>query len=250
VARRLEPQQLARLSGNWYGLMDAVETDPRYSATTQLSSANGRLRAAKALAADGKLPAAVAAQARKTLDAFLARGYDGYARAGIINSASGILDKLGEHARLKALLEEQIKVSKTPYYYYPDIGDIEEAAGHKAEALDWFERGYRESRGAATRFQWGAIYVNALLRISPQDEPRIRAAALDVLGELDGPDRIHARARSRLESLDAALNKWAGTTNNVATLAVIGQRWRQVCQGLPAADPVRTECPKLVAAGA
>lgn len=248
VARRLAPQRLPALGNDWNALMDAVESDPRYSATTQLSSANGRLRAARALAGDGQLPAAVAARARRTLDDFLARGHDGYARAGIINSASGILAELGDHARLKALLEEQVKVSKTPYYYYPDLGDIEEAAGNKAEALGWFERGYRESRGAATRFQWGTIYLNALLRISPEDEPRIRAVALDVLGELDGPDRIHARTRSRLQSLDAALARWAGDTGNRPTLGAIAQRWRQLCAGLPATDPVRGDCPRLVAA--
>jgi hypothetical protein len=82
--------------------------------------------------------------------------------------------------------------------------------------------------------------------MSPGDEPRIRGAVLDVIGELDGPDRIHARARVRLEKLDAALTEWAATNGSRATLDAIAARWRQICSQLPATDPVRAGCPDLL----
>jgi protein disulfide-isomerase len=249
AARKVLPDQAGALRSHWFSLMDAIEIDERFSDTTRLDTAGGRLRAAEALAADGKVPAEVAKRARATLDTYLARDYQGYARAGIINSASGILDKLGDDARLKSLLEEQIKISKTPYYYFPDIADLEEKAGNKDQALAWLERGYRESKGPATRFQWGTLYINGLLRISPQDEPRIRTAVLDVIGELEGPDRIHARARARLDKLDTALADWSKANKGGATLAAVHQRWQQVCQSLAPADSVRAECPGLLAAG-
>jgi hypothetical protein len=92
------------------------------------------------------------------------------------------------------------------------------------------------------------MYAGGLLRMSPQDEPRIRAAFLDVLGELDGPDRIHARARARLDKLNGSLLAWADQTKNGATLQAIAQRWQKICAAMPASDPVRAECPGLVAA--
>ncbi|MET0281595.1 MAG: thioredoxin family protein [Steroidobacteraceae bacterium] len=249
VARKLAPQRVDQLRDNWFALMDVIEADARYSDTMRLTSADARLRAAKSLAVDGTIPPAVATRARATLDAYLARDFAGYSRAGIINAAAGILDELGDDARLKDLLLQQVQVSKTPYYYFPDIADLEEKAGHKEAALSWFERGYRESAGPATRFQWGTLYINGLLRISPQDAPRIRTAVLDVIGELDGPERIHARARARLDKLNSSLADWAEQYRQAPTLTAVRQRWQQICQGLPATDSMRTECPGLLAAG-
>jgi len=180
------------------------------------------------------------------LQEFLSRDYEPNARAGIVNSAAWVLLELGDDLQLRALLEEQMKHSRTSYYYMPDLADIEERAGNFAAALRWLERGYRESRGPATRFQWGALYVNGLLRMAPEDPARIRIAVLEVIDELDGPDRIHARARVRVERLDAALEQWVGATGSDATLAAIGKRWQQICARIPASDPARTSCPGLL----
>jgi thiol-disulfide isomerase/thioredoxin len=246
VARKLAPNRAAELEQQYSQLLDVIEKDKNFSDTERLSTAAARLEAARALSADDKVPEAVATRARGTLDAFLGRQYQPDARAGIINSASWVLTYLGDDARLQSLLEAEIKTSRTPYYYYPDIGDLEEKKGNKVKALEWFERGYRESRGPATRFQWGATYINALLRISPEDEPRIRTAVLDVLGELEGPDRIHARARSRLDRLSTAFGKWAKETKHKDTMAAVGERWKQICSALPESDPVRAQCPSLI----
>jgi thiol-disulfide isomerase/thioredoxin len=246
AARHAAPAGAAALQQRYLAFLDALEGDARQSDTVRLLTAARRLQAAKALGAQEKVPEAIARRARTTLDSFLARDYDANARAGIINSASWVLYELGDDVRLRALLEQQLKVSRTPYYYMPDMADIEERAGNTQAALDWLERGYRESKGPATRFQWGAQYVEGLLRMSPGDEPRIRAAALDVIGELDGPDRIHARARVRLERLDAALAKWAAESGNGATFALVGQRWRQICARLETSDPVQAACPQML----
>ena len=193
----------------------------------------------------------MAAQARATLDAYLARDYDPDTRSGVINSAEWVLTYLDDKARLRTLLEGEIRTSKTPYYYMADLADLDEQEGNKAQALDLLERAYRESTGPATRFQWGALYAAGLLRMSPQDEPRIRAAMLDVLGELAGPDRIHARARARLDKLNAALGEWAvGTRTSAPRSPAVAQRWQQICAALPESDPVRGECPRLVGAAA
>jgi protein disulfide-isomerase len=236
----------ARVQENYFAFLDALESDPRQSGTVRLLSAAKRLQAVKALQATQEVPAAIAARSRATLDEFLARDYDVNARAGIVNSASWVLYELGDDARLRTLLEGQMKLSRTPYYYMPDMADIEERAGNTSAALVWLERGYRESKGPATRFQWGTQYLLGLLRMSPGDETRIRAATLEVIGELDGPDRIHARTRTRLGRLDPALDEWARQTGNAAALASIGRRWREICTRLPESDPQKSGCPDLL----
>lgn len=250
VARRADPSRRAGLQDHWFRLMDALEADTRFSDTLRLMSAAGRLSAAKALDDKERIPEAVSARARTTLDGFMMRTYDADARAGIVNSASWVLGLLGDDAGLRKLLEGEIKTSKTPFYYMPDLADLDEKAGHKDDALMWLQRAYKESRGPATRFQWGTLYVNGLLRMAPQDEARIRAAVLEVIGELDGADRIHARARTRLDRLHDALRKWAQETHHPGTLAVIAQRWSQICAALPASDPASRECPQLMSTGA
>ncbi len=248
VTRLARPDRVAALRANWYRLMDVIEHDQRYGDSTRLDSARGRLLAAMSLDAEGRIPPEIAAQARATLDEYLARDYDADTRSGVLNSAGWVLTYLDDKARLRTILEGEIKSSKTPYYYIADLADLEESDGNEARALELFERAYRESSGPATRFQWGALYAHGLLRMSPDDRERIRTVFLDVLGELAGPDRIHARARARLEKLSADLGRWAAGPDNAATLKSIAQGWREICAALPASDPVRAECPELVGA--
>lgn len=247
AARRASPAAAAELQERYFAFLDGLEQDARQSDTLRLLTAARRLQAAKALGGKDAVPDDIARRARATLDDFLARDYDANARAGIVNSASWVLYELGDDARLRELLEAQMKVSRTPYYYMPDVADIEERAGNKKAAIEWLERGYRESRGPATRFQWGTLYLQGLLRMSPGDAQRIQAASIEVLGELAGPDLIRARNRARLERLDAALGEWAdGNSGNAAAFAAIRQRWRDICARLPAEEPSRATCPDLL----
>ncbi len=246
VMRLARPDRVADLQSDWFALMDAIENDQRYGDSTRLDSARGRLLAAMSLSKDGKAPEAVARKARATLDAYLARDYDADTRAGVINSAEWVLSYLDDKARLRALLEGEIRTSKTPFYYMADLADLEEEEGHLPQALELLERAYRESTGPATRFQWGTLYAQGLLRMSPQDKDRIRTVVLDVLGELAGPDRIHARTRARLDKLNVALGEWASATHSADALQLVKERWEKICSALPDADPVRGECPTLV----
>lgn len=248
VLRALRPARVAVVQANWFALMDAIENEPRYADPERLMSAAGRLTAAKALAADGAIPPPVAQRARATLDAFLARDYTADARAGVINSASWVLSLLGDDARLRALLEAELRGSRTPYYYMPDIAALDEKAGRHAEALQWLERGYKESTGPATRFQWGVLYVEGLLRMAPEDHARVRDAALAVIGELDGPDRIHARTGRRLDRLGKALQDWATGPARAATMRTLQSRWLEICARVPDNDPAHAGCPALLRA--
>jgi len=246
VSHRLHPDRDAALLEQWQSVMDALETDPGYSGTVQLMSAAGRLYAAKALSRDGQVPQPVQDRARRTLDAFLARPHGADERAGIINSASWVLTYLKDDARLRTMLEGEIATSRTAYYYMPDLADVYERAGDKATALTWLERGYRDSRGPATRFQWGTLYLRGLLRMSPDDASRIQGATLQVLGELKGPDRIHGRARSRLEKLGGELAQWSRQPGHANASTAIREGWQDICASLPAGDPARQDCEGLL----
>src|SRR6478609_7688491 len=246
VSYRVHPERDGKLLEQWSSLMDALESDPAYSGSVRLMSAAGRLYAAKSLSATAEIPGPVRESARRTLDEYLARDYAVDERAGIVNSASWVLTYLQDDVKLRSLLEGEIRTSRTPFYYMPDLADVYERAGDRTAALDWLEKGYRESRGPATRFQWGVLYVEGLLRMTPDDVPRIQAATSQVLGELQGPDRIHGRARQRLARLGRELGTWSTQPPRAAASAAIAHHWSGICAGLPPGDAARSECRGLL----
>jgi thiol-disulfide isomerase/thioredoxin len=232
----------AKFQSDWVRTMDRVAGDPRKIAADQLVAVGTKLALVKRFAPDGKVPAALAQDARARVAAALGQHAEPYVRAGVINAASFVDEQLGDDAAQYAMLRAEMRTAKTPYYYMADLGDVEERRGHRAEALAWYERAYRESRGAATRFQWGNRYLGALLRLAPTERQRIRDTAAAVIGELDGPERIRARTRIGLEKLDGRLRKWNEEHHYGADLQEIRRRMQGVCAKLPSNDAGLSTC--------
>jgi hypothetical protein len=245
VKRRAAPERSA-FASNWQRTMDRVANDPALIDADRLAAIAAELDVVKRLAPDGKIPANLAADARARAAAALAKKVDPYVRAGVVNSAAAIDEELGESDAEYALLESELGTARSPYYYMADLGVIEEKRGHAPAALAWDERAYRESRGIATRFQWGARYLSALLRLAPKDDARIRAVGAAVIAELDGPDRIQARSRLGLERLDGRLRKWNAKYHDAAAIKVLREQMRAVCAKLPSNDSGLASCRKFL----
>jgi thiol-disulfide isomerase/thioredoxin len=241
AAMRVLPDRGAELLTRWSTVMDSAAGDARFAETDQLAAVGMKLRAIREMG-DGSVPTEQAAAARQRVEAALARGQKGYARAGVVNSALFVLDTLGDVDRLYAVTAAEMQTSSYPYYYMLDLAGIEEDRGNMEQALMWLERAYRESQGAATRFQWGTAYVLGLTRMQPQNEARIRDVALAVLDELDGPDRIHRRTVTRLEKLDAGLSEWNKGNTHKAAITALRARRDALCQKIPAGGAARRDC--------
>jgi thiol-disulfide isomerase/thioredoxin len=222
--------------------MDLATTHPRYTLSDHLVAVGNKLAVAKALT--GKIDPALAASARKILDDTLATKTSNYERLTIINAALGVFDILGANADAYTYLQGELSKSDTPYYYQADLADLAEELGKKDEALAWSAKAYEGSRGAATRFQWGKLYLSALLRLKPEDSTQIRATGIQVLGELDGTDRIYRRARQRLAALDGELQKWAkaDAAQRQPVLRDLRAHLNTTCAKIPAGEPARVSC--------
>ncbi len=230
------------LERRWNSAMDAVANDSDYAEADRLFAVDSKIEAVKALDPSGAIPKPLAADAEQRISVVLAGVSDEQERAGDVNAAMNILDDLGDVDRAYSIAQHEMQTSKSPYYYMLDLADLEEKRGHKDLAIGWLQRAYRESQGPATRFQWGTEYVSGLVRMRPNDDAEIRGAALAVLGELDGPDRIYSRTRVRLEKLDSSLRKWNRHGRHAATIVVLRQRMRGICAKLPAGDPAHAAC--------
>ncbi len=236
----------ATFQRDWSLVMDTVASDARVIDADQLGALGKKLELVKQFAADHTVPSAVAAQARSRVSLSLAKKMDPYVRAGVVNAASFVDDQLGDEAAEYAMLEAELATASAPYYYMVDIGTIEEKRGHRDAALAWFARAYRESRGIATRFQWGCTYLQALLRLAPRDRTRIRRVGLEVIGELDGPDRIQARTRRRLEKLDESLRQWGAAQHATTDIRALHARMSGMCMRLPSEDSGLASCQRFL----
>ncbi|MGB8326978.1 MAG: hypothetical protein WCE48_05300, partial [Steroidobacteraceae bacterium] len=222
--------------------MDAAAGDAGLAEADQIKAVAAKLVALKAISPQGRVPPEIAAAARSRVERAVAEKHSQYVRSGVINSVQAVLDALDDNARARDIVRNEIASAKAPYYYMSELGAIEEKLGNRTEALQWFERAYREARGPATRFQWGVQYVLALLRLAPDDEARIRAVASSVLGELDGPETLYRRSRLRLETLDARLRDWNAGGKRTGTLTALRVRLRPLCARIPREEAARSSC--------
>ena len=228
-------------------VMDAAAADPRFAEADQLGAIGSKLAAIRVI--DGAIPAGVARAASARVAAAIAGDQIPYVRSGIINSALIIYDFLDQNELAYKIVQGELAKTATPYYYKADLGELAERLGRKDEALRWYAEGYAEARGPATRFQWGEIYAVGLLRLQPEDATRISSVTGQVLGELEGPDRIYRRDRMRLARLDKALRKWDADTHGAHHQVVVGLRARmqQLCVKIPQAEPARASCDAFLA---
>ena len=230
--------------------MNVVAEDSRRIDADRLVALGVKLAVARQFSAPAPLPAALVDDARRRAQAALARNLDAYVRAGVVNAVSFIYDQIGDDGAQESLLRDEIRTARSPYYYMADLGEMEEKHGHRAQALAWFERAYRESQGDATRFQWGNLYLGALLRLAPANRQRIRETVASVLASLDGAERIQARTRYGLEKLDGRLRQWNAGHRYDADIKAIHQQMQQICTRLPANDAGLESCRNFLAGSA
>ncbi len=237
LTEHVTPERIGPLEKNWGAVMDAAASDGGYSEGDRIAALEGKLTAIKTLS--GKIPAELAADARKRLGAAFARVGDSDERAGLVNAAINLLGTLDDPAAAYAIAEQEMKTSKTPYYYMSDMAYLDEKLGRRDAAIHWYERAYHEARGPATRFEWGTDYVRALVRLSPESDSAVRTAAIEVLGELQGPDRIYRRSQTRLQRLDASLEAWNKGGGHAASIEAIRARMAEICAGISAAGDAK-----------
>ena len=228
-------------------VMDGAASDPDFAEADQLGAIGSKLTAIKII--KGAVPAGAARAASARVAAALAEHQTPYVRSGIINAVLPIYDVLGQNEQAYKVVQGELAKTDTPYYYKADLGDLAEELGKKDEAVKWFSEGYAEARGPATRFQWGEMYAASLLRLEPNNAEQIQTVTGQVLGELDGPDRIYRRAHARLVRLDKALRKWNTDAGNKHHEVIVDlrQRMQTICVKIPEAEPARANCDAFLA---
>ena len=188
-------------------------------------------------AAPVALPAALLADVREQTARADREITDGYERQAVITAAAYLLEHAGLGAESDALLKANLAKSHSPYYLMSELASNAKKRGDKAEALRWYREAFEKSEGPATRLQWGASYVNALVDLAPADEAAIEAATAQLWSEAaTQPDAFYERSARSLQKVGAKLQAW---NKGGAHRAVDGPAARQARHPVRRADAQR-----------
>jgi len=172
---------------------------------------------------------------------------DGYERQAVITSAAYLLERAGLGAESDTLLKANLAKSHSPYYLMSSLARNAKARGDKAEALNWYEQAFDKSEGPATRLQWGASYLNALVELGPQEEARIEKAASQLFAEAaKQPDAFYERSGRSLQRVGTRLQAWNKGGAHSAAMKRLQTQLDGVCGALDANDPKRANCAALL----
>ncbi len=172
---------------------------------------------------------------------------DGFERQAVITSAAYLLERAGLGAESDTLLKANLAKSHSPYYLMSSLAGNAKARGDKVEALNWYEQAFDKSEGPATRLQWGASYLNALVELGPQEEARIEKAASQLFAEAaKQPDAFYERSGRSLQRVGTKLQAWNKGGAHSAAMKRLQTQLDGVCGALDANDPKRANCAALL----
>ena len=228
----------------------------RFEADTTLSQADrlqaliaqvdlGRIDAKKDEAV--KLPDALLADIRAQSARVDREVTDGYERQAVITAAAYLLDFAGLGDESDALLKANLAKSHSPYYLMSELASNAKKRGDKAGALSWYEQAFDKSEGPATRLQWGASYVNALVDLAPQDAARIEKAASQLFAEAaKQPDAFYERSGRSLQRVGTKLQAWNQGGAHGAAIRRLQTQLDGVCAALDKSEPQHARCTAIL----
>ncbi len=194
-----------------------------------------------------KLPEALVNEVREVSSRMDREISDGYERQAVITAVAHLQGQAGLWADSDALLKANLARSHSPYYLMSQLASNAKKLGRRDEALSWYQQAYDKSVGPATRLQWGAGYVSALIDLVPQDAPRIEKAAAQIFSEA-GQDAgaLHDRSGRSLQRIGKKLASWNADGKQAATIKRLQPKVAALCAKAAAAE--RVMCQGLLAA--
>ena len=228
-----------------------LQADATLSRADRLGALTARVQLARLEApkaqAQVTLPAPLLANLREEVARADRETTDGYERQAVIPTAADALARAGLWVESDALLNAELAKSPAPYYLMVELAVNARKQGRTDEALRWYGQAFDKSVGPATRLQWGASYVVALVELAPQDGVRIEQAAgrlLDIAASDGGA--FDGRSARSLKRAGTKLSEWNADAKHSAALRRLRTRLDGVCAKVDPADGRRATCAALL----
>ncbi|MDP1534295.1 MAG: disulfide isomerase, partial [Rubrivivax sp.] len=176
---------------------------------------------------------------------------DAYERQAVITTAAHAQGLAGLWAESEALLKANLAKSQSPYYLMSQLGSNARKLGRKDEALRWYGEAFAKSEGPATRLQWGAGYLSALVDLAPADAALIEKTAAQLVSEA-GKDvaAFDGRSARSMQRVSGKLLSWNADGKQAPVLKRLRGQLDPVCARLAAAADERAACDSWLQAGA
>jgi thioredoxin-like negative regulator of GroEL len=250
IVKVLTPQEGAErraLAERYDAALARLQADATLSRGDRLSALIGRIQLARIGqprdALQPNLPPALAREVRETVQRFDREITDGYERQAVITSGAYALARAGLWADSDALLQANLARSHSPYYLMSQLAGNLRRQGRHDEALRWYQASFDKAVGPATRLQWGAGYLGALVDLAPQDAARIEKAAAQLFTEAAADKgAFYERSARSLQRVGAKLNEWNQDGRQAAVLQRLRRQLDGVCASVDAADGQRAAC--------
>ena len=190
-----------------------------------------------------RLPPALLADIRETAQRMDRETTDGYERQAVITALGFMLAQAGLWDESDALLKANLARSHSPYYLMSQLGSNARKLGRSADALRWYREAYETSVGPATRLQWGAAYLTALVELSPKEAQAIEELAARLIAQA-GQDSsaFYERSARSMQRLATKLRDWNQGGREAAVLNRLRAQLTPVCARLPTTDEQRANC--------
>ena len=250
IARALAPAGSpgrAPLLAAFDASLKRLQHDATLSRADRMTALLGRVELARLdLPEDAKAPRLDAALAKDVHDE-AARAdreiRDGHERQAVITTAAQLLERAGFTGESDALLKSNLPKSHSPYYLMSQLAGNARKRGDTAEALSWYAQAWDNSVGPATRLQWGASYLGALVDLAPQNGERIEQTAARIFDEAGAAQgSFYERSARSLQRVSAKLQSWNAGGAHAASVQRLQARLDAVCGKLDSADAQRATC--------
>ena len=193
----------ARLIAVWSHALEGLEGDDTLSIADQLGALRTRVRLTRLGAPDPQLAALAGAR----VAAALALPHSPELRHTVVNTGAGVLSDAGLLDEAQQLLTAELAQSHSAFYFMHSLAALAKRRGEPGAALDWYEQAWHGAAGPATRLQWGATWLLALLDLAPRDAGRIeRCCEALLLGFEAAPDAGCQRNRTQAVRIAKALS--------------------------------------------
>ena len=240
----------ATLVGAFDVALKRLQNDPTLSRGNRLDALYARVTLARLDqgkdAVQVKLPEALLKDVRDHVQRDDREITDGYERQAVITAAGATLGRAGLWADSEALLKANLSKSHSPYYLMSQLGSNARKQGRNDEALQWYGQAFDKSEGPATRLQWGAGYLAALVDLAPQDAARIEKTAAQLLAEASKDDgAFEGRSVRSLQRVGSKLVAWNADGKQAAALRRLQTQLDGICPKVDAAEGQRAACQGL-----
>jgi thiol-disulfide isomerase/thioredoxin len=190
-----------------------------------------------------KLPAPLVQEVREMSARMDREISDGYERQAVITAVAYLQGQAGLWADSDALLKSNLAKTPSPYYLMSQLAGNAKKLGKKDEALRWYQQAFDKSEGPATRLQWGASYVTALVDLAPADAPRIEKAVSQLFAEAaQDKGAFHERSARSLQRVGKKVVSWNADGKHAASVKRLQAQLDGVCAKVDEADGQRATC--------